>query len=351
MANQHEIAPAAKPKSYAKGNRLMRTPCFICKKYRTLTIEHIIPQSIGGKLKEKLYCKKCNGTLGHTLDDEISKQLGCIATLLNIKRAQGKRQPYEVKKVTDRTTLTFDGKNLKRKEPIVKITSSDGKKLDSADITARSEKELKEICKSIKKRYEMLSEIKTFKDVHPGPTDVEHEMTIDNALLCRAVSKISYSFLCIKLPKDDIFSPPFDAVREYIKAASVPALACANFVHTQFMTDYSRPLHKIHVALNRREKLVVGYVSLFGFLRFTVLLSNNFESRFEWPGIDYTFDPVRCEQVFGNDNFRVPQLKINDIIQPKQSKEFISSELNKGYEIISSCVENYKFLGGELTNK
>ena len=329
----------------------MRTLCFICKKHRTLTWEHIIPQSIGGKLKEKLYCKECNETFGHTLDDEISKQLGWIATLLNIKRARGKTQPYEVKKVAAGTTLTFDGKNLKRKKPIVKITSSDGKKLDSADITTRSEKELKEICKSIQKRYEVLDEIKTFKDVHPGPTDAEHEMTIDNALLRRAVSKISYGFLCIKLPKDVIFSPPFDAVREYIKAASGPALACANFVHTQFMTDYSRPLHKIHVALNRGEKLVVGYVSLFGILRFAVLLSKNFESKFEWPGIDYTFDPVRCEQVFGNDNFRVPQLKINDIIRPKQSKEFVLSELNKGNEIITSCVENCKFLDGELTNK
>ena len=113
------------------GNRLMSTRCFVCKESQALTWEHIIPQSIGGRLKEKLYCKACNDTFGHALDDEISRQFGRIGTLLNIKRERGKPQPYEVKKLTSGTTLVSDGKGLSRKKPIVKLTSSDGKKLDS----------------------------------------------------------------------------------------------------------------------------------------------------------------------------------------------------------------------------
>lgn len=326
----------------------MSTTCFVCKKPYALTLEHIIPQAIGGRLKAKLYCKVCNDTFGHVLDDEISRQFGWIGTLLNIKRGRGKPQPYEVKDLKSGTTLVFNGKSLTRKRPIIKITSKGGKKIESADITARSEKELKEICASIQNSYKLSGKIETFEDVHPSPTDAKKEITIDNALLRRAVSKIAYGLLCIKLPKDIILSSPFEAVRAYIKTGKGQALACANFVHTQFMTDGVRPLHKIHIALNRKEKLVVGFVSLFGIYRFAVLLADEFESNFEWPGLDYTFDPVRIAQVVGRDNFRAPLLAKENILCPKQSKKFIQNELNKGCKVLELYVDNYRFLGGEL---
>ena len=191
--------------------------------------------------------------------------------------------------------------------------------------------------------------METFKDVHPSPTDTEKEITIDNTLLRRAITKIAYSFLCTKLPKDIILLSPFEAVRAFIKTGKGQALARTNFVHTQFMKDGVRPLHKIHVALNRRERLVVAFVSLFGIYRFAVLLAEEFESKFEWPGLDYTFDPVRIAQVFGNDNFRAPLLTKENILCPKQSKEFIQNELIKGLKVIDGYDDKFKFLSGELS--
>lgn len=327
----------------------MKTRCFVCTEPRRLTVEHIIPQAIGGRLKARLYCKVCNGVFGESLDDEISRQFGWIGTLLNIKRERGKGQPYEVKAVESGITLLFDGTSLRRKHPVVKVECKDGKKLDSADITARSEQELKAICASIQKRYDVPGGIQTFQDVHPGPTDTEYVMTIDNALLRRAVSKIAYSFLCTKLPKNVIFSSRFDAIRKYIRSTEQPPLTCANFIHTGFMIDHVRPLHKIHVALNRNRRLLVGFVSHFGICRFTVLLAEGFESELEWPGIDYTFDPVRGEQVFGNHNFRAPLLAKADILHPKQSKDFVGMELRKAHKVIESYVDNFRFLGGEFS--
>ena len=251
-----------------------------------MTLEHIIPQAIGGKLKARLYCKACNDTLGETLDNEISKQFGWVGTLLSIKLERSKSRPYEVKDLKTGTTLLCDGKSLKRKTPIVKVDSQDGKKLDFADVTARSEQELKRICSSIQRRYELPGGMETFQDEHPGPTETEHVMMIDNALLRRAVSKIAYGFTCTKLPESIIFSIPFEMIRRYIRAPDGPALACANFLHTGFMTDHVRPIHKIHVALNRDQELLIGYVSLFGIYRFTVLLAEHFRSELEWPGLD-----------------------------------------------------------------
>lgn len=323
--------------------------CFACNKPSELTKEHIIPQAIGGRLKAALYCKTCNETLGRELDAEVSKQFGYIGTLLNIRRERGKPQSFEVEERTSGITLISNGKNLRRKDPIVEIESADGEKLDSSDITARSEKDLKKICAGIEKRYKVSGKGKTFQDVHPGPTDIERTITIDNALLRRAVSKIAYGFLCTKISKNIILSPPFEVVRAHIGTDRGPALACANFIHTRFMTDYIRPLHKIHVALNKRDKLVVGYVSLFGIFRFTVLLAEDYESKLEWPALDYTFDPVRLKEVVGNDNFRAPQLTKANILHPKQAKKFIQDELHRAYKMIYAYSNNIKFIGGELS--
>ena len=327
----------------------MKTLCFFCAEARPLTVEHVIPQAIGGKLKARLYCKTCNEAFGETLDDEIARQFGWVGTLLNIKLERSKTQTYEVEDITTGTKLLFDGKNLKRKDPVVKVGSKDRKKLDYADIIARSEQELKRICASIECRYDVPGGMETFQDLRPGPTHAERVIVIDNALLRRAVAKIAYSFICTKLPASFIFSSTFEAIRNYIKVSEGPALACANFLYTRFMTDNIRPIHKIHVALNRNQSLLVGYVSFFGIYRFTVLLAEDFKSVIEWPDLDYTFDPVRRRQVVGNDNFRVPPLSKENILHPRQSKTLVQNELDKGHKVIERYVTDFCFLRGEVS--
>ena len=327
----------------------MNGKCFACEKPCVLTEEHVIPQALGGRLKANLYCKSCNGNLGRGIDSETAKQFGRFATILKIKRERGNPQPLEVVDIDKEIKLVFDGETLSKKDPKVKIElESDGEKLKSADITARTQNELKKIRSSLEEKYELTGESKTFQEINSEPTVAYHEFAIDNTLIRRAVTKIAYSLLCIKVP-NIIFSHDFKKVRAYIKKATGPDLACLNFPHTQFMTENTRPLHKIHISLNRNDKLVVGYVSLFGIFRFTVLLSDSFKSQFEWPGLDYTFDPVRRQEIFCREFFRAPTITKENILHPKQSKEFVQNELSKGERVIESYVDNYEFLRGEFS--
>ena len=66
------------------------------------------------------------------------------------------------------------------------------------------------------------------------------------------------------------------------------------------------------------------------------------------PGLDYTFDSVRQKEVLGNDNFRAPQLTKDDILRPKQSKELVQRELDKGYKALEAYSQNFRHLGGEF---
>lgn len=321
--------------------------CFLCCEQKPLTEEHIIPQALGGKLAARIYCKDCNDTLGREVDSHLIKNIGFFSTALGIERERGENQPYDVCMIKGGAEFTFDGRKLTRKRPIVNI-EKEGDQIKSIDITARSENELDEMIAGIQKKYKLAGDVKRIFEDHSGPTDTRMEFVFDNSLIRRAVAKISYGLICVKLPFSYVLSPSFDAIRQYILSGSGRHLATANFVHTCFMTDNTRPLHKIHISLNRRDNLIAAFVCLFGTFRYTVLLSDNFISYFEWPGLDYTFDPVISKEVLGNPRFKTPDLSVNDLLSPKHSKELVLSELTKGYKVLEKYIEGYEFLKMEL---
>jgi hypothetical protein len=70
--------------------------CYLCKNEITeqnITIEHIILNSMGGRLKSSnLICKECNSKFGDSFDAKLSKQFEFFANILDIKRERGKVQ-------------------------------------------------------------------------------------------------------------------------------------------------------------------------------------------------------------------------------------------------------------------
>lgn len=325
-----------------------RQSCFACTRVRKLTYEHVIPQALGGKLRAKIYCEECNVTFGKTIDSELSIHLGRFVTILNVKRERGDPQPFDVEELRNNIALVFNGKGFRRKDPEVKVRlEQDGKTVKSLDVTARSKKELDKIVASVQNKYNVPGNTKTFYEDHPGPTDTRFDFVFDNDLIRRGVAKIAYSFMCLKLPRDLVFSDSFATIRHYIADSMGSDLASPNFRHTQFMTDYVRPLHKIHVSLNRQEKIVIGFVMLFGIFQYTILLCSDLNSSLQWSGLDYTFDPVSSKAVSGNPHFRAPDLNKAEILNPRQSKRLVIEELSRGHKILESYANDYKFLGIE----
>lgn len=325
----------------------MGSCCFLCSEARSLTTEHIIPQSLGGKLKANIYCKECNNTLGHSVDAELIRHFGFVYSLLCQGIGQEKASKFEVSEVQTGTKLVYHDGLLVRKNPIVNIDVKDGK-LASVDITARTKAELERIVRSVETKYGISGGVTTFHEPRPGPTSTEHSIVVSNPKIRRAIAKIAYGFLCTKIPYNTLISQHFDSIRKYIMFDSECKLASVNYAHTNFLTDYTRPLHKIHVALNSRDRIVLAFVSIFGVFRFTVLLAENYDSVLEWPGLDYTYDPVTKMIVVGNDNFRAPQLSKRDILNPHHTKKMVMEELRRGLEVLNGdYVEGYKMMGVE----
>lgn len=317
--------------------------CFCCCESKVLTEEHIIPQSLGGKLSAWIYCKDCNDKFGRGIDAELVNNFRYFPTALKVDRKRGKSQRYDVYFPQKDIELTCNGREFKRKKPIVKIRK-DGDKVEYVEIIARSGDELDKITLEIKRKYSLDHEFENKNETIAGPIEVEREFIFDNSLIRRAVSKIVYSLICIKIPDQHVFSSSFDDIRSYIRFGADEDFASANFRNTNFMSDNVRPLHKIHISFNKPNKLVIGFICLFGIFKYTTLLSKEFNSLIDLADLDYTFDPTTGKEICTKANFMAPKIGINDILFPKHSKKLVINELMKGHKILENYIEGHQLL-------
>ncbi|MCB1809941.1 MAG: HNH endonuclease [Candidatus Competibacteraceae bacterium] len=308
--------------------------CYLCCAERELTAEHILPQSLGGVLKERIYCADCNNTCGQDVDAEIARQFGRYATLMQVARERKVNQPFEIFSDAGRLRLKVDGQSILRSDPVVRIEKGEDGGLKEVEVIARSESELRKIFKKLAQKYNIEPNISAFEKIENPAPIASHDFVLDNALIHRAVSKIAYGFACIKLPKEVVLSAEFSAIRDFILGYSNTSLAHSNFSHGDFMVDNHRPLHKIHLSLDRKARLLVGYIALFGTFRYTVLLADGIKSELEWPGLDYTFNPVSQQKVLVNDNFAAPALTREEVLSPRNTPDEVLSALQYGQQVI-----------------
>ena len=311
-----------------------------------MTEEHIIPKSIGGKLSAWIYCKDCNDEFGDGIDAELDKNLLYYSLNLKVNKNKYKNQSYDCQYKDIK--LTYNGRELKRKHPIINI-KKDGGKFESIEIIARSNNELNKITLGFKKKHSLPHDFENKTETIPGPIELERIFVFDNSLIRRAVSKIAYNLICIKIPDQYVFSPSFDEIRSYIRFGAEKDMASANFRNTSFMIDNIRPLHKIHINFNRRNKLIIGFICLFGIFRYTILLSRDFNRVIDLADLDYTFDPTTGREICTKPNFISPEIGIEDALRPKHSKELVLGELRKGHKMLENYIEGFEAIEIEHT--
>ena len=303
-----------------------------------LTQEHIIPQALGGRLKAPLFCKACNSILGSTIDAEIVRDIGPIATLLDVTKERTKNQPVDIIDLETGAVLSHDGKGIGRKGPIVKKElTDDGKKLKSAEVRGSSREETERIVRGLAQKYGFPEKQDISEIHHEPPSNTKLSIQFDTRSIRRAVAKICYGFLCRRMPVEISLSRSFDAVRAYIRDDTGPDLAEVNFTGTRFMTDYARPLHRIHIRFNRQTKQILGSVMLFGVFRYVAILSRNYESYLDWPDLDYVFDPLT-----GRESSPI-------LIRPTTEQDFIMTpngwkdDLSRGWKMLERFIKDFQF--------
>lgn len=256
--------------------------CFICNEELTeqnSSVEHIILNSIGGRLKSKtLLCKTCNNKFHNTIDYRLSEQLKEIGNYLQIKK--------ERKDNNASTKLHFSSSN---KDYLLKngilhpihtfspITYNENG--IPVKIIAKSKTEFIDIIKGLARKHPNIDIEKSINDSKETISyinePIQMQLRIGYADEFRAVCKcaIEYylfhngeaSYIKHLIPYIEKKEP-----KQVVSLYSSPAI---------YSLEKNEVLHILHLVGNKDKHILYCYVDFFNTWRYIVLLSDLYNGK------------------------------------------------------------------------
>lgn len=277
----------------------MNKKCYVCNSLLTeanKTVEHIILNAIGGRLKSaQLMCAGCNGKLGSSCDAVLAKQLQFIAGYLQVKRERGDIPTTKGAVAKDGTLYNLvDGITPTIAKPKFEITDVEGGK--KYHIQVRNDDELKQQLSRVKKIYphfDVEEGIKHAKQ-HNGPLNEPLQITQDvgGSEVFRSVAKTACNFYTLH---DGDRSHIVDVV-DFLLGERDNEFVC-HFYPTNEIYHQERDevLHLLHLQGNRDTGLVYCVVEFFSLNTYLVILSRNYTG----PALSetYAYDVVNARTV------------------------------------------------------
>ncbi|TXJ57854.1 HNH endonuclease [Brachyspira aalborgi] len=254
--------------------------CYICCEELTKdndSVEHIIPNAIGGKLKSKeLICKKCNSKLGYSMDNELAEQLEFFCNFLNIDRERGK--PNDIIFIENETNREYirkaSGKVLPKDS--FKKYSCNNKLI--FEISSTDKNFILKKIEEISKKYNIMN-----KDIENDLKYTKHNLnemhtslTFGGENIKLALYKIAINFFIysggdekyIKHLINCLLQNNANNTNGYSKLISIK--------NTDNIKENSIS-HIIYIEGNSKEHILYAYIEFFGTVQFLVLLNDNYD--------------------------------------------------------------------------
>lgn len=327
--------------------------CYICEQeilQGNTYNEHIILNSLGGKLKSKdLICLQCASSVDPG-DAALSKMLNPIANLLDIKRDRGQPQPFKAKitKIKKDINISPGGKPAFTK-PQIKESKNE------INIQARSEKELRKILKGYKRKYPQLTDNK-IKEIlsqaergesHVG--QVEFCINLNDQESLRAICKMAISFYIDEGGDRNNISH----LIPYIKGDEQDN-NCVWYYYPSAnnITDYLKSDKVVHILFikgDTKKKILYGFIQLFSTFQFIILLNDNYTGDNFCRDLCkcYIFDVLEIKKIMTKDvdlnQINGKLNKLVDFIYVKQFLKYTSINNKKIVEsVMQKCPEGEK---------
>jgi len=257
------------------------THCFKCGvelSEQNTSVEHIIPNALGGRLKSKtLLCKNCNSEFGKTLDANLTGDFSGIATLLNIKLERGEVDSVEAIAADGTPLLISPTGKPSIKNPVF----SENQTQDAKHIhfSARSEKEMAAFIKSIVAKYpkvdgvQMAAAVQRSTEYLKDPAKISFKF--GGADSFRSLLKIALEFRLLR-----VGSPANIGTLLKLLTSSQDVLETVFFSHgfDPFGVDQRDVVtHSISLVGSGGQGFVYAHIALFGFFRVFVILENEYK--------------------------------------------------------------------------
>lgn len=299
--------------------------CSICLESKSLTYEHIIPESLDGIIQCNTQCEECNKNLGSTIVSTAKKVYSVRLTvnylkniLPNLFMDVEKGQLYTgINEPGDTSELIFKKGKLRTRtkmnsEGILNIDSKDTSKhiksilnkegLSSQEISKSILNfEKTEIDKPIKLSGKYSAIKRKFKDIYQAPGEIDMNE--------RVIVLIAYNYLCFILGSV-MFNEKLNFIRDFIKNNTTSKNI--EIEQNPYTNDYE-PFHRIYYEAN--DVSITVFILLFGSL--------NYKVKF------FGFTTINQNKIL------IEDLKNNRILF---SESF--DEIKKGYYLTNKPIEN-----------
>ncbi|MCU0442918.1 MAG: HNH endonuclease [Bacteroidia bacterium] len=295
------------------------------------SIEHILLNSIGGKLKSReLICKKCNSEMGHGADQELAHQLAFLATFLAVERDD--KEPNKIIKGAktangEEYNIGLRGKPIPAK-PTHKVTPGD--KGTDLHFTARSEEELTKNLKGLEKKYPGFSvdeAKKHFKWTEKYLNEqVSIPITIGGEPAFQSIAKSAVNFYMLNNGERE----QIKHLIPYLKGKETLDVVQHYHVSGAYEMDENEVLHLLHLVGNAEDKILYCFVEFFSSYSFIVLLSENYsgDSFTE----TYSYDVIKGEKVDKTVQLDLNKAQLKEIFDNKT--DYRGSVSEKGGRVI-----------------
>ncbi|HDV8352637.1 TPA: HNH endonuclease [Burkholderia vietnamiensis] len=271
----------------------MNRTCALCTaslNNKTQSKEHIIPNSIGGRRKTKLFiCKECNNKFGETWDAELAKQLNWCALTLGISRERGE--------VPAQVVQTIEGQKLWLKNDGTMTPESPAYREDKVgdqtqiNISARTIDEAKRMLNGVGRKYPSFDKEKALQELRVVETYLDSPIHVDLGIggpeVGRSIVKTAFAHAC----DSGVAHKYCDKASKYLADpnAAIPyGFAMLSDLVRNRPTDGL--FHCVALIGDPKKKRLLSYIEYFGLFRILVDLS----SYYSGPAITatYAIDPI-----------------------------------------------------------
>ena len=324
--------------------------CYLCGEeitYKNSSLEHIIPNAIGGKLKSKdLICIKCNSKFGQLLDIELAKQMNVYANMLNISRDRGKPPNLEAKTEEGESSYRIapGGKPLLVKPYIIKRKNNEY----NYEVPPNRLKDFKkELISKFGKEGKKIIITKEKRKVEKLDKQLILELPYYGKIFLTAINKIAINFYIYKQKDSFHIQTLIEKLKknEYIfENVVLYSLRSENEIKEKELTAI---YHKIILKRSKEEKKIYMYIEFFSSESFLILLSDEYEG--ENYMTSYSYDVISRDEkwnTINNENFKY--IKKDWVIQ--KDLDIKKAKLNKVISFILSKQKKDNFME-EFFNK
>jgi hypothetical protein len=290
--------------------------CYICNRKissQNTYEEHIILNSLGGKLKSKsLICRQCAPSLDR-IDVALSRSLNSFGLLLNIPRDRGTNPPIQATRTDtgERISLDLGGKPVLIK-PIIRDNLSDNEQ-PSLSISAKNKAQMREVLTGLKRKYPLLNNVEEI--VKNAVIRQEHIPPVIINLLfgeeeLRSVCKMAINFYMYHGRKRDLIAHliPYIQVgceNQYVNYYYPDELIAKSNLNDAF-------IHTLFIKGDPQEKVLYGYIELYNAFRLIVLLSDSYDKDFFQEV--YSFDVLSRKEVDREININLSREEILNLV-------------------------------------